>query len=146
MEADNHDTAQFIIPLAPPQHHILSLNTAYVMSGSHDSVVGIMTCNELDGSGFEPPWEKDQLHQSSSAPRPTKPPTQGVPGLFLRGIRQLGYGFDHPLPSSTEANIRVELYLYPTPPCYRVNFTFVFTFLNVMHRSVSTAGFVKLGI
>jgi len=27
-----------------------------------------------------------------------------------------------------------------------VNFTFVFTFLNVMHRSVSTAGFVKLGI
>ena len=65
MEADNHDTAQFIMPLAPPQHHILSLNTVYVMSGSQDSVVGIMTCNEPDGSGFEPPWEKDQLHRSS---------------------------------------------------------------------------------
>jgi len=116
VEADNHDTAQFIMPLAPPQHHILSFNTVYVMSGRQDSVVGIMTCNELDGSGFEPPWEKDKLHQSSAAASPTQPPTQGVSGFFLRSIRQLGYGFDHPPPlTSTKANVRVELYLYPHP-------------------------------
>ena len=85
MEADNHDITQLIMSLAPPQHHILSLNTVHVMGGSQSSVVGIMTCNELNGSGFEPPWEKDQLHQCSSAPRPTQPPTQGVTGALSRG-------------------------------------------------------------
>jgi hypothetical protein len=115
VEADNHDTAQLIMPLAPPQHHILSLNTVYVTSGSQDSVVGIMTSNELDGSGFKPP-----LGKRSAAPiqfSPKAHPVTHTRGTraFLRGIRQLGYGFHHPPPSSTEANIKVELHLHPHP-------------------------------
>jgi len=85
VEADNHDITQFIMSLAPPQHHILSLNTVYVMGSSQNSVVVIMTCNELDGSGFEPQWEKDQLHRHSSAPRPTQPPTQWVTRALSQG-------------------------------------------------------------
>jgi len=46
---------------------------------------------------------------------PSPPPTQGVTRALSQGDRQLAYGFDLPPTSSTEANIRVELYLYPHP-------------------------------
>jgi len=65
--------------------------------------------------GLNPNGKKISCTDTVQPQGPPSPPHNGLPGLFLRGIRQLGYGFDLPPPPSTEANIRVELYFYPHP-------------------------------
>jgi hypothetical protein len=48
-------------------------------SGSQDSVVGVTTCYRLNG-----PFQIPVGARSRLAPRPTQPPVQWVPCLFLR--------------------------------------------------------------
>jgi hypothetical protein len=69
-------------------------------------------------------------HPSRPVLGPTQPPVQWVPTLFTR-VKGPGRGVEHPPPSGAEVKEKVKLYLYPPlglVACYRVNFTFTFTF------------------
>jgi len=55
---------------------------------------------------------RDFPNPSKTAPEPTKPTVQRVPGLFYAGVERPGRGLDNPNPSSTEVRERVELCLY----------------------------------
>ena len=70
----------------------------------------IATRYRLDCLGIESRWGRYFPHPSRPTLGPTQPPIQWVPGLF-RGVRQLGHGVDHPHPSSTKVEGRVELYI-----------------------------------
>jgi hypothetical protein len=58
----------------------LFLDHAIAKMMGQDSVVGIATHYELDGSGIESRWGRDFQHPSRMALGPTQPPVQGVPG------------------------------------------------------------------
>jgi len=47
-----------------------------------DCVVGIATCNGLEGPGIESLWGRDFLHLSRPALWPNQPPVQWVTGVF----------------------------------------------------------------
>jgi len=81
-----------------------------------DSVVGIETRYELDGLGIESRWRRDFSH-------PSRPALGAHPASYtmrtgsFSGVKRPGRGVDHPPPSSTEVEGRVELYLYsPSGP------------------------------
>jgi hypothetical protein len=50
-----------------------------------DCVAGIATRYELDGQGIESRERRDLPYPSRPALRPTQPPVQFVPSLFLGG-------------------------------------------------------------
>ena len=52
-------------------------------SGGPGSVVGIATAYGLDGPGIESWWGQDFPHLSIPALKPTQPPVQWVPALYL---------------------------------------------------------------
>jgi hypothetical protein len=54
---------------------------------------------------------QDFLHSYRPALGTPQPPVQWVSGSFL-GVKWLGHGVDHPLPSNAEMKERVELYIY----------------------------------
>ena len=86
----------------------------------YDSSVSIAIRYGLDGPRIKSRPGLDFLHLSRLALGPTQPPTQGVLGPS-RGVKWLGCGIDHPLPSSAEVKERVELYLYsPYKPSWPV--------------------------
>jgi len=62
--------------------------------------------------------------------------------LSPRVKRPVG-GVDHPPLSTAEVRERVELYLYPSLACCRVNFTFTFTFkdLRALTHVLGIGGF-----
>ena len=76
-----------------------------------DSVVGLATCYELDGTGIESRWGRDFEHPS----RPAYPASCTIGTGSSPGVKQPGRGVDHPPLSSAEVKERVELYLYS--PC-----------------------------
>jgi hypothetical protein len=89
-----------------------------------DSLVGIATRYQLNGSGLESRWERDFPHPSRTALEPSQSPVQWVPCLS-RGYGR-GVAFITTSPSA-EVKERLELYLYspsgPSWSCSRVNFT-----------------------
>jgi hypothetical protein len=87
----------------------------------HDSSVGIATCYGLDGPGMESQWGA-----RFSAPVQTSPgahPASYAMGTgSFPGLKRPGRGV-HPHPSSAEVKERVELYLYFSEACFRLNST-----------------------
>jgi len=81
----------------------------YAVMG-RDSSDGIVTRYGLDGSGIEYRWGRDFPHPSRPVLGPTQPTVQWVRGSFP-GVKRPGRGVDHPPPSSTETEERVELYI-----------------------------------
>jgi hypothetical protein len=85
------------------------LYNKYMVSFSgrgRDSSVLVATGYGLDGPGIESRWGRDFPHTSRSAPGPTQPPVQWVPGLS-RGTAA-GAWCCHPPPSS--AQVKKESY------------------------------------
>jgi hypothetical protein len=75
----------------------------------HNSIVGIVTHYGQDGLGIKSWWERDCLHLSRLALRPTQHPVQWVPDLFPGGKTAWAWCLPH-IPSSTKVRQRVELY------------------------------------
>jgi hypothetical protein len=99
---------------------------------NRDSVVGVATRYELDGTGIESRWRR--IFRTRPY-RPWDPPHLLYNGyrVSLEGVYLPGRGVHHPLPSSAEAKERVELYLYsPSGPSWPVlGRTLPFTFLLI---------------
>jgi len=74
-----------------------------------DSIVGIATHHGLDSPRIES-WRGKSF--CTHPDRPTQPPTQWVLGLSGGGLKWLGCGTNHPPPSSTKVQQRVEIYIY----------------------------------
>jgi len=74
-----------------------------------DSIVGIATRHGLDSPRIES-WRGKSF--CTHPDRPTQLPTQCVLGLSSVGLKQMGRGVDHPRPSSTMVQQRVEPYIY----------------------------------
>jgi hypothetical protein len=94
--------------------------------GGRDSAAGVATRYGLDGPGIESLWEQDFPHTSGPALGPTSPPYNGY--IFsYPGVKRPDRSNDHPPPSSTEVEERIELHLYSpcahSTACSRVNFT-----------------------
>jgi hypothetical protein len=64
-------------------------DTVNVMGGSQESVLGIITCNELDDLGYKPPMGRRSDAPIQISPKAHPASVQGNLGLFPRGIRQL---------------------------------------------------------
>jgi len=77
-----------------------------VLAGRHSSV-GIATGYGLDGPGIESRWGRDFPHPS----RPTLCLLYNGYRFSFPGVKRLGRGFNHPLPSSAEVKESVDLYL-----------------------------------
>jgi hypothetical protein len=73
-----------------------------------DRSTGKATVYWLDGSGFEPRWDKifSLLQLSISAQGPIQPPVQ-CPSVLFPGLKQLGLDVNHPSPCSAEVKERV---------------------------------------
>ena len=85
-----------------------------------DSVVGTETRYELDGLGIESRWRRDFSHPSRPA-LGVHPASYTMRTGSFSGVKRPGRGVDHPPPSSTEVEGRVELYLYsPSGPSWPV--------------------------
>jgi len=142
---------EFLYRVRNPRTAIIALRPI-LLSSSHlrrgpGSVVGIATGYGLDGPGIESRWRRDFPHLSRSAPGPTQPAVQWVPGL-LPGVKS-GRGVTltpHPLlvPWSRKSRaipllpLRTERPVQSFSACTRVNFTF-FPFTSV--RGLVPLGF-----
>ena len=71
-----------------------------------DSVVGTAIRYGLDGPEIESRWGRNFRHPFKPALKPTQPPTQWVPGLFLGG-KAAGTWRRQPTPSSAEVKEKV---------------------------------------
>ena len=84
-----------------------------------DSAVGIATCFRLDGPGIESRWGarfSAPIHMGPGA----DPTSYTVGSRYFPGVNWQGCGVDHPPPSSTEVEGRVELYISPCGPSWSV--------------------------
>jgi hypothetical protein len=84
---------------------------------SRDSSVGIALGYGLDNRGPRVRYPAGLgifpfTAASRTAPGPTQPPTQWVPGALSLGIKRPGREADHSPPSSSEVKECVELYLH----------------------------------
>jgi hypothetical protein len=68
-------------------------------------------CYRLGGPGIKSRRGWDFPHLSRLSLGPTHPPIQWLLSLS-QGVKHLGCGTDHPLPSSLKVKERVELYFY----------------------------------
>jgi hypothetical protein len=78
---------------------------------SRESIGGIATRYRLDGPGIESWRGRDFPHKSRPALGPIQPPRQWV---SFPGVKWLGLGAYHPLPSN--AKIKEKLEFAPNPP------------------------------
>jgi hypothetical protein len=96
-----------------------------------DSSVGIATRYGPDGPGSESRWRRDFCAGPGAHPASYTMDTGSFPGGGGESGR--GVGLTNLSRLSAQVKERVELYLNstsgPSWPCYRVNFTFTFTFL-----------------
>ena len=99
--------------------------------GNRDSVVGIATCDGLDGSGLEPQWREEILPNScpsTLAAGPSQPLYNGYPSTF-KGIKRSQRGVDRS--PRTSAQVRTE-YSYASTPLLHVRGTLRRNFLSVL--------------
>ena len=74
------------------------LVTVLLHKGGRDGSVGIAIRYRLDGPGFESPCGRDFPYTFTPVPKPTQPPVQWGPGLFLGGESGRGVALTtHPL-------------------------------------------------
>jgi len=119
-----------------PQRIIRDIYQSLYVNVDRDSVVGIATRYELDGSRIKSWWAGNFLHPSRPSLGFSQLPVQWVPGLFP-GIKRAVRGAEHPPKSSVEVKESVKLSLWAFMSCYRVRFSVTFTlceFSIMTHR------------